>query len=185
MTSHVQYRVACTVLVTLFMTALIGWLWTGNQDHSVSTAHPIPAPTQPAAGPPEPMHYPVPSTSATSSNEQQPAEEDLGPTAVILAAMIAGAASIGRIFFAPATPCKSIRGPRITGALDVIFDALETRRELFVERTRRGLGDLYQEFEVVLALLQAIHEHVDGLLRVQSRQHTTQLVQNRSLVSTE
>lgn len=181
MTSHVQYRVACTVLVTLFMTALIGWLWTGNQDHSVSTAHPIPAPTQPAAWPPEPMHYPVPSTSATSSDEQQPAEEDLGPTAVILAAMIAGAASIGRIFFAPATPRKSIRGPRITGALD----ALKTRGELFVERTRRGLGDLYQEFEVVLALLQAIHEHVDGLRRVQPRQHTTQLVQNRSLVSTE
>lgn len=100
-----------------------------------------------------------------------------GPAAAITAFLVAGAAGIGALFFAP--PRTRERGPRRSGT-----PVLE-RVSSLVERARRGLAHLHEELQVVPGLLQAVDQQIDRLVRVQPGEHAAQLVQHRGLVGAQ
>lgn len=156
-------RVAGTILVGLALTVAAGWC------------------TRPAH-PGSYAYYPA--TSGGSSGA--------GSITALLAFMIAGAALIGVVFFAPQLP----KGPHTRNQLSPRYATrgLRIRRTpafalsmvlLLVERARRGLADLHQELEVVLGLLQTVDQQIDRLVRVQAGKYAAQLVQHRCFVGAE
>ncbi len=192
--SRMNNRVAFAVLVALVVAVAAGWFAApGGMDSPSSSAGPdlpsasgftteIQAPVHPV----DQQRQPAPASDTALTATARRSSFD--GAALILAFLIAGAAAIGLVFFSPAairTPRaapQTARGPHRSGALEAVLIAARRSVDSFVERTRRGLGDLHEELQVVLALLQTIDEQVDRLMRVQAGQHATQLVQHRGLV---
>ncbi len=196
MNSRMNNRVAFAVLVALVVAVAAGWLAAPGGTDSASSASPdlpsasrsateIPAPAYPVDQ--QRQHVSASDTALTAASRRT----TFDGAALILAFLIAGAAAIGVVFFSPAP----IRGPRSSraapetarglhrsGALEAVLTAVRRYGASLVERARCGLGDLHEELQVVLALLQTVDEQVDRLMRVQAGQYAPQLVQHRGLV---
>lgn len=196
MNSRMNNRVAFAVLVALVVAVAAGWFAAPGGTDSPSSAGSglpsasgFPAEIQTPAHPVDQQrqHAPASDTALTAASRRT----SFDGAALILAFLIAGAAAIGVVFFSPA----AIRGPRSSraapetarglhrsGALEAVLTAARRFGASLVERARRGLGDLHQELQVVLALLQTVDQQVDRLMRVQAGQYAPQLVQHRGLV---
>ncbi len=159
-------------MITLFSTAVTG-LCLGPVPHTPArTAHtPHAGSTLSAAT----QFTPPPSTLEPDGASLTALPSETAPTTVavawVLLTLIVGAAVIGAIFFAP--PPENERGPRRSGVLVAIRTDTELPMWLFVQRARRGLGHLHQEFQIVLALLEPVDQQVYRLMRIQPGQHPT------------
>lgn len=195
MNSRMNNRVAFAVLVALVVAVAAGWFAAPGGTDSPSSAGPdlpvsgfateIQTPAYPVDK--QRQHAPASDTALTAASRRT----SLDGAALILAFLIAGAAAIGVVFFSPApvrgtrssrAAPETARGPHRSGALEAVLTATQRFGASFVERARCGLGDLHEELQVVLALLQTIDEQVDRLMRIQTGQYAPQLVQHRGLV---
>ncbi len=199
--SRMNNRVALAVLVALIVAVVAGWFAAPGGMDSPPSASPdrtaesgfVTEIENPPAYPVDPQrqHASATDTALTATARHT----SFGGAALIFAFLITGAAVIGIAFFSPApvrpsrhartTATETARGPHRSGALETVLTAARRIGASLVERTGRGLGDLHEELQVVLALLQTIDEQVDRLMRVQTGQYATQFVQHRGLVGAQ
>lgn len=127
MNSHAHCRFALAVLIALALAAVAGWFVAPGNERTTTAVSPAPAasPQRADARPATiPAGSPVPTAQSTVINEKDWDIRGSGATALILAAMIAGAAGIGAVFFAPAPHPANARGPQMTGVLDAAVAAV-------------------------------------------------------------
>ncbi len=158
-------RIATATLTVLLLAVLVGLMARPEPSASTSAAY-----TE---------------TVAVLRDEPAPPGSELTFAAIVFGFMVAGSAAIGALFFAPvpAHPARHRAPVLLKGGRGLRRDG--TPAISLVQRTRCGLADLHQELQIVLRLLQAVDQQVDRLMRIQARQHATQLVQHRRLVRAE
>ncbi|WP_225732272.1 MULTISPECIES: hypothetical protein [unclassified Nocardia] len=129
-------RVAAAIFIGLILAVTVGWLTAPRHP----TAHLGPAV----------VNY------AQAQGFSMPSGAEGTPLGIVAGFMVAGAAVIGVVFFAPRTP----RGPRL--------------REIS-SAARHALVAHIRELEIVLELLQTVDERIYRLSKIQTRQYVLRL----------
>ncbi|QIS09403.1 hypothetical protein [Nocardia arthritidis] len=133
-------RVAAAIFIGLILTVAVGWLTAPRHP----TAHLGPAV----------VNY------AQAQGFSMPSGAEGTPLGIVAGFMVAGAAVIGVVFFAPRTP----RGPGLR--------EIPSAARQMLERIRRDLADLNWEIEIVLGIL---HEQIYRLLEMPTGQYFIRL----------